>query len=72
VEESRFVTGCVGDVSTADVGKELTDSDGKEDAENLRADVKIEVVFTGMSDGREMMKDPNPLAAQRPERTAQC
>lgn len=45
------------------------DGVGKEDEENLRADVNIDVELREVPVGREVMKDPSSLVVHRPERT---
>jgi len=43
--------------------------EGKDEAENLRADVNMDVELSEVPEGREVIKEPRSLAVQRPERT---
>ena len=45
------------------------DSEGKEEAENLRAVVNMDVELRDVVEGMEVMKEPRSPLEQRPERT---
>ena len=44
-------------------------STGKDEAENLRAEVKMEVELSDVSDGKDVMKEPRSPELQRPDLT---
>ena len=59
----------VDDVDEAEKSGVSVVGDGKEEEENLRAEVKMDVELSGVDEGSEVMKDPRDEELHRPDRT---